>query len=91
MLARVIAAEIRDASKPIRLAFAGFLGCGAELLTLNEEAPDLLAAHIELAEIPRDVRDGASVIVTFLTSSSIDLQARGINEAQVYLRTRLDD
>jgi hypothetical protein len=37
---------------------------------------------IELAELPRDVRDETRVIVTFLETSHIDLQVRGIDEAQ---------
>ena len=37
---------------------------------------------IELTELPRDVRDETRVIVTFLETSHIDLQARGIDEAQ---------
>jgi hypothetical protein len=37
---------------------------------------------IELTELPRDVRDETRVIVTFLEMSHIDLQARGIDEAQ---------
>jgi len=45
---------------------------------------------IELPEPPRDVREGTPVIVTFLTSSPIDLRARGIGEAQAAdLRARL--
>jgi hypothetical protein len=45
---------------------------------------------IELPETPRDVREGTPVIVTFLTTSSIDLRARGIGEAQAAdLRARL--
>ncbi len=45
---------------------------------------------IELAETPRDVREGTPVIVTFLTSSYIDLRARGIDKAQAAdLRARL--
>jgi hypothetical protein len=37
---------------------------------------------IELTELPRDVRDETRVIVTFLETSPIDLQARGIDETQ---------
>ncbi len=45
---------------------------------------------IELPEIPRDVREGTPVIVTFLTPSLIDLRERGIDEAQAAdLRARL--
>lgn len=45
---------------------------------------------IELAEKPPDVREGTRVIVTFLPSNSIDLQARGIDKAQAAdLRARL--
>jgi hypothetical protein len=45
---------------------------------------------IELPEMPRDVREGTPVIVTFLTPSLIDLRARGIEEAQAAeLRARL--
>ena len=45
---------------------------------------------IELAEMPPDVREGTPVIVMFLPSSSIDLQAHGIDEAQAAdLRSRL--
>jgi hypothetical protein len=46
--------------------------------------------QIELAEMPSDVREGTPVIVMFLPSRSIDLQARGIDEAQAAdLRSRL--
>lgn len=38
--------------------------------------------RIELGELPSDVRDQTRVIVTFLESSPLSLQARGINEAQ---------
>jgi len=45
---------------------------------------------IELAEMPHDVNEGTPVIVTFLPARSIDLQARGIDEAQAAdLRARL--
>lgn len=45
---------------------------------------------IELAKMPPDMREGTPVIVTFLLSRSIDLQARGIDEAQAAdLRARL--
>jgi hypothetical protein len=45
---------------------------------------------IELTELPRDVQDETRVIVTFLETTLIDLQARGINEAQAAeLRTQL--
>jgi hypothetical protein len=37
---------------------------------------------IELTEFPGDVRDETRVIVTFLEMSQIDLQTRGIDEAQ---------
>ena len=37
---------------------------------------------IELTEIPGDVQDETRVIVTFLETHLIDLQARGINETQ---------
>ena len=37
---------------------------------------------IELAELPRDVRDQTRVIVTFLETSHIDLRARGLDEAR---------
>ena len=36
---------------------------------------------IELIEVPANVRDETRVIVTFLESRAIDLQERGINEA----------
>ena len=36
---------------------------------------------IELAEVPANVRDETRVIVTFLESRAIDLQERGIDEA----------
>jgi hypothetical protein len=47
---------------------------------------------IELTELPRHVHDDTRVIVTFLETSDIDLQERGIDEAQaaelrVQLRT----
>jgi hypothetical protein len=46
--------------------------------------------RIELAEVPRDVREDTPVIVTFLTSAPIDLRSRGIDEAQATdLRARL--
>ena len=45
---------------------------------------------IELVEAPGDVRDETHVIVTFLEPRSIDLRARGIDEAQAAeLRARL--
>ena len=45
---------------------------------------------IELAEIPHDVNEGTPVIVTFVPSSPIDLQTRGIDAAQAAdLRARL--
>jgi len=37
---------------------------------------------IELTELPRDVQDETRVIVTFLETHPIDLQARGINKTQ---------
>ena len=37
---------------------------------------------IELLRAPRDVSDDTPVIVTFLASNSIELQKRGIDEAQ---------
>ena len=37
---------------------------------------------IELTELPGEVRDDTRVIVTFLETSDIDLQERGIDEAQ---------
>ena len=37
---------------------------------------------IELTELPGDVQDETRVIVTFLETNPIDLQARGINETQ---------
>jgi len=37
---------------------------------------------IELTERPAEVRDATRVIVTFLETSDIDLQERGIDEAQ---------
>ena len=37
---------------------------------------------IELTELPGDIQNETRVIVTFLTSYPIDLQARGINETQ---------
>ena len=45
---------------------------------------------IELLEPPADVRDETRVIVTFLGSSPVDLQARGIGPEQAgKLRGRL--
>ncbi len=45
---------------------------------------------VELAELPAGVRDETRVIVTFLESGYIDLQARGIQSAQAaVLRERL--
>ena len=45
---------------------------------------------IELAEMPPDAREGTPVIVTFLPTNSIDLQACGIDKAQAAdLRARL--
>lgn len=45
---------------------------------------------VELAEVPTDVRDETRVIVTFLEPRSIDLRARGIDEAHAAdLRARL--
>jgi hypothetical protein len=48
------------------------------------------SGRIELAQVPRDVREDTPVIVTFLTSAPIDLRSRGINETQAAdLRARL--
>ena len=45
---------------------------------------------IELVETPSDVRDETRVIVTFLEPRSVDLRARGLDEAQAAeLRARL--
>lgn len=45
---------------------------------------------IELTELSEEVRDGTRVIVTFLETSAINLQERGIDEAQAAeLRTQL--
>jgi hypothetical protein len=45
---------------------------------------------VELEEQPSNVRDKTRVIVTFLESSPVDLQARGIDEAHAAeLRARL--
>lgn len=45
---------------------------------------------VELVEVPTDVRDETRVIMTFLESGTIDLRARGIDEAQAAeLRARL--
>jgi hypothetical protein len=37
---------------------------------------------IELVEVPGNVRDDTRVIVTFLEESTVDLQARGIDQAE---------
>lgn len=37
---------------------------------------------IELSETPSDMCEGTRVVVTFLPPGSIDLRARGIDEAQ---------
>ena len=37
---------------------------------------------IEFSQTPRDVCDGTPVIMTFLRSQPVDLQERGINQAQ---------
>ena len=48
------------------------------------------AGKIELVEVPVNIPDKTRVIVTFLDSGSIDLQAHGIDEAQAAdLRARL--
>jgi hypothetical protein len=45
---------------------------------------------VELTEVPKDVRDETRVLVTFLGPQSIDLRARGIEEADAAeLRARL--
>jgi hypothetical protein len=45
---------------------------------------------IQLAELPRNMRDDTPVIVTFLASGEIDLAERGIDEVQAAdLRARL--
>jgi hypothetical protein len=45
---------------------------------------------IQLTEIPRNVDDDTPVIVTFLTSGTVSLAARGIDEEQAAdLRARL--
>jgi len=46
--------------------------------------------RIELAETPSDVGDNTPVLITFLTSGTVDLRARGIDERQAAdLRARL--
>ncbi|MCZ7670969.1 MAG: hypothetical protein M5U34_29400 [Chloroflexi bacterium] len=48
------------------------------------------SGKIQLTEVPPNIRDDTPVIVTFLTSGTIDLSTRGIDEAQAAdLRTRL--
>ena len=48
------------------------------------------AGKVELVEVPVNIADETSVIVTFLESGAIDLQERGIDEAQAAdLRARL--
>lgn len=45
---------------------------------------------VELSETPSDMCEGTPVIVTFLPSNTIDLQERGIDEAQAAdIRARL--
>ena len=45
---------------------------------------------IELLKTPSDMCDGTPVIVTFLPTNAIDLQERGIDEAQAAdIRARL--
>jgi hypothetical protein len=45
---------------------------------------------VELAEVPSDVHEEMRVLVTFLEPQSIDLRARGIDEAHAAeLRARL--
>jgi hypothetical protein len=40
------------------------------------------SGRIELAEVPRNVREDTPVIVTFLAPAPIDLRTRGIDETQ---------
>jgi hypothetical protein len=48
------------------------------------------SGKIELAESPPGVPEGTAVIVTFLPTGSVDLQARGIDPAQAAeIRSRL--
>jgi len=48
------------------------------------------SGKIHLAELPRNVTDNTPVVVTFLNSSRVDLQARGIGSTQAAeLRARL--
>lgn len=45
---------------------------------------------IELLELPSDIHEDTPVIITFLSTHSIDLQKRGIDKAQAAdLRERL--
>ena len=45
---------------------------------------------VELTEQPKDIPDETPVIVTFLSSNSVDLRSRGIDEAAAHdLRARL--
>ena len=45
---------------------------------------------IEFSQMPQDVCDGTPVIITFLPSHSVDLQERGIDQAQAaVLRAQL--
>jgi hypothetical protein len=46
---------------------------------------------VELSEQPDDVRDETRVVVTFLETGAVDLQARSINEKQAAeLRARFE-
>ena len=46
---------------------------------------------VHLTTLPRNVKDGTPVIVTFLAPNHIDLQARGVDEVQAAdLRARLE-
>lgn len=45
---------------------------------------------VQLTEQPKGIPDSTPVIVTFLSSSAVDLRSRGIDEAEAAdLRTRL--
>ena len=52
ILSEVIAAEVRRAPEPIRVAYADLLASGAEVLTVSDEALQLLAAYQSRAILP---------------------------------------
>src|SRR5919108_4646308 len=84
--------HILASRKTTRFRQQALVGCRSEggpimLKTIEGIYRD---GKVELTEVPKDVRDETRVLVTFLEPQTIDLRARGIDEAHAAeLRARL--